>query len=200
MAIDENNAVTWVYAGRNEDAKGNYDAAIDKYNYAAKLDPNYSSAFSFRAATYMKVRKYREACQDAISALSIDRNTKAFLQLFELADSAMEFLSPQLKAQQLKEPNESQWSYYLGLMQKSKGDFTQAEKAFKEALRISQFEGDTSTLLYQNLAETLNEIGKFNEAIDITDAAVRIDSTESRTWRDRAEIYYNVSSTNFLLK
>lgn len=33
MALDENNATTYTYMGRNEDAKGNYDAALEKYSY-----------------------------------------------------------------------------------------------------------------------------------------------------------------------
>lgn len=192
MALDENNAVTWVYVGRNEDAKGNYATAIEKYSYAVKLDPNYSSAYSFRASTYMTMHKYKEACQDAISALSIGNDTKAYFQIYELADSAMNFLTPQLKAQQLKEPNKSMWSYYLGLAKAHAEDYVSAEPAFKEALKISEYEGQKNVLIYQNLAETLNELGKYSEALDVTDEALTMDSTETRTWRDRAEIYYNM--------
>ncbi len=191
MALDENSAVTWVYAGRNEYAKGNYATAIEKYSYAAKLSPNYSSAFSFRADTYMAMHKYKEACQDVIAALAIDGDSKAFFQIYELADSAMDYLSLQMKAQQLKEPTKSMWSYYLGVAKAYVNDYVNAEPAFREALRISENEGQTNILIYQNLSETLNELGKYSEALEMTDAALAMDSTEIRTLNDRAEIYYN---------
>lgn len=191
IALDENSAVTWVYVGRNENAKGNYATAIEKYSYAAKLNPNYSSAFSFRADTYMAMHKYKEACQDVIAALAIDGDTKAFFQIYELADSAMDYLTLQLKAQQLKEPTKSMWSYYLGVAKAYVNDYVNAEPAFREALRISENEGQTDILIYQNLSETLNELGKYSEALEMTDAALAMDSTEIRTFSDRADIYYN---------
>lgn len=194
MALNDNNAVTYVYIGRNEESKGNNATALEKYSYAVKLDPNYSSAYSFRAAAYIETHKYKEACQDMISALSIGNDTKAFYQLYELADSAMIYLTPQLKAQQLKEPNQSKWSYYLGLAKAHVENYVEAEPAFREALRISEYEGQKSTLIYQNLAETLNELGKYAEALELTDIALSMDSTATRTWRERAEINYNMGN------
>ncbi len=192
MDLNPNDAVTWVYAGRNEKAKGNYESAIEKYNYAVKLDPNYSSAYTFRADTYMVLHKYKEATHDVISALSINNDTKAYFQLYFLADSALTVLVPQLKAQQLKEPNNSAWSYYLGIVEKHKGNYIEAVQAFRGALKISEFEGSDKSLIYQNLAESLNELGKYNEALECTDVCLLTDSTDYRTWRDRAEICYNL--------
>lgn len=192
MDINPNNTVTWVYAGRNEDAKGNYDSALEKYTYAVKLDPNYSSAYSFRADTYITLHKYKEAAHDVISALSIDDDKKAFLQLYYLADSALAVIEPQLKTQQLKEPNDYAWSYYLGLMYAYKDKYTLAEQAFKEALKISEYEGRDKSLICQKLSETLNELGKYGEAFELTNTCLAIDSTDFRTWRDRVDICYNL--------
>lgn len=192
LALDENTPVTWVYAGRNEEAKGNHIAAIEKYSYAVKLNPHYSSAYAFRADTYMAMHKYKEACQDVVAALAIDGDNKAFLQIYELADSAMNCLTQQLKAQQLKDPTESTWSYYLGLAKAYVNDYVNAEPAFREALRISESEGQPNFLIYQNLAETLGELGKCSEALEMTDAALAQDSTKTRTWNLRAVIYYDL--------
>jgi len=192
MNVDENNAMTWVYAGRNEDSKGNYDAAIEKYNYSAKLDPKYSSAYSFRAATYINMKKYKEASADVITSLSIDYNNKAFYQLFQLADSAIDVVTLQLKAQQLKEPNTAAWSYYLGLTKAYVDDNASAEPAFREAIRISEYEGVNPHVIYQNFAECLNELGKFNEALEIADKALALDSTSVRVWIAKAESYYGL--------
>lgn len=192
MAINENDPVTWTYMGRNEDAKGHYNTAIEQYSYAVKLDPNYSSAYSFRATTYIKTLQYKEACMDVISALSIDGDTWAYLQLYELADKAISILIPQLKAQQLREPNEKLWSYLLGLVQARTDDYLAAEQSFREAKKISENQGQMNLLICQNLSETLNELGKYSEALVTNDTCLDIDSTDIRTWRGRADIYYNL--------
>ena len=191
MELDENSAITWVYLGMSEHAKGNYANAIEKYSYAVKLNPQYSSAYSFRADTYIAMNKYKEACQDAISALAIQSDTKAYFQLYKLAKKAMNILTLQLKAQQLKEPSKSKWSYYLGLIKASEDDYVSAEPAFREALKISEYEGGNNIRIYQNLAETLNKLGKYSEALDMTDAALALDSTSRRTWVERSCIFYN---------
>ena len=192
MALNPNDAITWVYAGRNEKAKGNFEAAIEKYDHAVKLDPNYSSAYSFRAETHFALRQYKEAARDDIAALAIDQDAKAYIHLYLLADSALNVLAPQLKAQQLKEPNNYEWSYYLGTVLSYKDRHGEAEKAFKEALRIAEYEGHDRLQICQNLARTLNELGKYDEALEISDACLALDSTDYRTWRDRTEICYNL--------
>ena len=195
MALYENNAMTWVYAGRNEDGKGNYDKAIEAYSFAVKLAPEYASAYSFRAATYIKMRRYREACQDVITALNESSNElKAFYMIYTLADSAMTYLAPQLKAQQLKEPNNSLWSYYLGLAYKQVYDNSNAEEAFKKAIAITKSNGNSYAQIYQNLAEIQNELGKYAEALQNLDECLNMDSTDTRTWRDKADIYYNMGN------
>ena len=190
--IDENNPTVWVHLGRNDDAKGDYQKAIEHYNYAAKLAPDYSSAYSFRAATYMKTRQYNEACKDVIRALDIDGDDKAYMMLYTLADSAMTVLSTQLKAKQLKDPNNYKWSYYRGLMQSHIEDYAAAESSFKDAIAIAEYQGVNRLLIYQNLSETLAEQGKYIEALEKSDICISIDSTEVRSWNDRGEILFEL--------
>lgn len=195
MALDENNAMTWVYAGCNEDNKGNYDNAIEAYTFAVKLAPEYASAYSFRAATYINMHRYKEACQDVIDALDADNSdTEAFYMIYDLADSAMTYLAPQLKAKQLKEPNNSLWSYYLGLAYNHVHDYNNAEEAFNKAVTITKSNGNSYAQIYQNLAEVQNELGKYAEALQNLDECLITDSTNIRTWRDRADIYYNMGN------
>ena len=132
----------WVYLARNETEKGKFDSAIEKCTYAITLDPNYSSAYSFRATPYIEQHKYKEAVDDVIKALSInDSDTRAQYHMIELADKAFDLLSAGLKAQQVRDGKNPLWSYNLGYFNAYKSRHAEAEQAFRKALAISQEEG-----------------------------------------------------------
>ena len=190
MAVNDKDAVVWVYAGRNDYKKGNVDSSIEKYSYATKLAPNYASAFSFRAEVYISQKRFKEASQDVITALSIDQDSKAFVQLYILSDSALNILIPQLRAQQKKERRECMWSYYLGVCYSHAGKYVEAEQAWREAERIANEEGNPNRMIYVNLAEVLNQLGRYNEAIDMSDKCIGLDSTYVRAFVCRHFSYY----------
>lgn len=193
MQVNKNDAITWVYAGRNADAKQNYQEALSDYAYAIKLDPQYSSAFTFRADTYMAMHNYKEAAEDVISALAINNDTKAFYQLYLLAAKDLPILAIQLNSQQVKEPKRSDWSYYLGLMYNGRGKYLEAENAFRKALDINTFESsDHTKFICRNLAKSLMKLGKYEEALAMTDKCLALDSTDVNTWQCRALSYYNM--------
>ena len=193
MAVNKNNAVTWVYAGRNAYAKKNYEKALSDYAYAIKLDPQYSSAYSFRADTYMAMQNYKDAAEDVVNALSINNDSKAFFQLYMLAKEALPILVIQLNAQQAKEPKKSDWSYYLGLMYNERGKYLDAENAFKKALEINTFESsDHTKLICRNMSKSLMKLGKYEETLEMTNKCLALDSADVDTWQCRALTYYNM--------
>ena len=90
ISLKEGDVMGYMGIGRNANAQKRYEDAIKQFDYVVKLEPNYSSAYSFRAESYIGLKKYNEAIDDVISALGIDRDRKAFYELQELADSAFE--------------------------------------------------------------------------------------------------------------
>ena len=193
MAIDKNNAVVWVYAGRNAYKKQNYEKALSDYAYAIKLDPQYSSAYSFRADTYIAMQNYKDAAEDVVEALAVNYDTKAFFQLYKLAKNALPILVIQLNAQQAKEPKESAWSYYLGLMYNERGKYSEAENAFRKSLEINTFESsDRTRQICRNMSKSLMSLGKYEEALAMTDKCLALDSTDVDVWQYRARTYYNM--------
>lgn len=193
MAVNKNNAVTWVYAGRNAYEKKNYEKALSDYDYAVKLDPQYSTAYAFRADTYMAMRNYKGAAEDVVNALSVNNDSKAFLQLYMLAKEALPILVIQLNAQQAKEPQKSEWSYYLGLMYNERGKYLEAENAFKKALDINMFESsDHTKLICRNMSKSLMKLGKYEETLEMTNKCLALDSADVDTWQYRALTYYNM--------
>lgn len=191
-ATNENSAVIWTYAGRNANSRKLYDEALTDYAYAIKLDPEYSSAYSFRADTYINMGRYKAAGEDAIKAMDINQDMKAYFQFYELADKALPTLAVLLKAQQAKQPTESRWSYYLGLMYNYKSMFADGEAALRKAVELSAYENCNIGLLYKNLANSLYGQGKFSETAEMAQKAIENDSTDENSWSRLANAYYEM--------
>lgn len=195
---DKTDPVLWVYLARNVTEKGKFDSAIEKCTYAITLDPNYSSAYSFRATPYIEQHKYKEAVDDVIKALSInDSDTRAQYHMIELADKAFDLLSAGLKAQQVRDGKNPLWSYNLGYFNAYKSRHAEAEQAFRKALAISQEEGVKYYLrnIYGRLSYSLNEQGKYQEALQYADEALAEDSTYAMAYSDKANAYYSLNKT-----
>lgn len=195
MGIDRNSAIVWTYAGRNADNRKQYDEAINDYSYAIKLDPDYSSGYTFRAATYINTGRYKEAGKDAIKAMAINQDMKAYFQFYELADKDLPTLAIQLKAQQAQEPTDSRWSYYLGLVYNYKSKFTDGEKALRKALELAAYEEGDKWLVYKNLANSLYGLGKYHEAAESAQKAIEGDSTDVNSWYRLATARYEMGQT-----
>lgn len=193
---DKTDPVLWVYLARNENEKGNFDSAIEKCTYAITLAPNYSSAYSFRATSYIEQHKYKEAVDDVIKALSVDNDdVRAQYQMIELADKAFDLLSVGLKSQQMRESKNPMWSYDLGYFNAYKSRHGEAEQAFLKALSISRDEGEKSYLrdIYGRLSYSLNKLGKYQDALQYADEALAEDSTYAIAYSDKADAYYSMN-------
>lgn len=195
MGFDRNSAVVWTYAGRNADNRKQYDEAINDYSYAIKLDPDYSSGYSFRAATYINMGRYKEAGEDAIKAMDINRDMKAYFQFYELADKDLPTLAVLLKTQQDQEPTDSRWSYYLGLVYNYKSQFVDGETALRKALELAAYEEGDKWLVYKNLANSLYGLGKYSEAAESAQKAIEGDSTDVNSWYRLATARYEMGQT-----
>ena len=116
IALKEGDIMGYMGLGRNANAQKKYEDAIKHFDYVNKLEPEYSSAYSFRAESYIGLKKYKEALDDVTTALGIDNDNKAFYLLQVLADSAFNQTVAKLKVQKIKEPKEKSWLYYLGVV------------------------------------------------------------------------------------
>lgn len=192
MKLNGNNVVTWVYAGRNAFSQNMYDKAMECYDYAVRLNPKYSSSFSFRAELYIAMHRYGEASDDAITALGINYDGKAYALLSDIAEEALPVLTAKLKDKQQKEPDDGRWSYYLGIVNISQRKFADAETAFKKAIEIGLHsdKGNMGILNITGLALPLYELGKYSETIDVTTKSVEADSTNVAVWLVLARSYY----------
>lgn len=181
IALKEGDVLGYMGIGRNANAQKKYGEAIKQFDFVNKLAPDYSSAYSFRAESYIGLKKYSEAVDDVITALSLDHNTKAFYELQQLADSAFEQTIAKLKVQRLKEPNDASWSYDLGLVYEIAKKYEKAISYYKESLGK-----ESNAIATFRIASCYNDIGDFEKAIDYCNQSLALDSTDISTLYSKA--------------
>lgn len=184
ISLKEGDVMGYMGIGRNANEQKRYEDAIKQFDYVNKLAPEYSSAYSFRAESYIGLKKYTEAVDDVITALGIDHDAKAFYELPVLADSAFEQIVAKLRVQKVKEPNEATWPYDLGWVYECVNKYEKAIAYYKESLGK-----ESNVITTYRIAVCYNEIGDFEKAVDYCNQAISLDTTNVR---------YVYSKANFL--
>lgn len=195
ISLKEGDVMGYMGLGRNANAQKRYEDAIKQFDYVNKLEPSYSSAYSFRAESYIGLKKYNEAIDDIITALGIDQDNKAFYELQTLADSAFAQTVTKLKVQKLKEPKESSWPYDLGVVYEKTDRYAKAIPFYKESLAI---ESNKETA--NRIASCYNEIGDYDKALEYCDQAIALDSTKTNYLYFKANILDNAGRSEEAIK
>ena len=195
ISLKEGDVMGYMGIGRNANAQKRYEDAIKQFDYVVKLEPNYSSAYSFRAESYIGLKKYNEAIDDVISALGIDRDRKAFYELQELADSAFEQTVAKLKVQKIKEPNEQSWDYDLGIVYERAAKYNKAIAYYKESL-----EKESNIITASRISSCYDDLGDYDKALEYCNQAIASDSVKTNYLYEKANILDNAGRTQEAIK
>ncbi|RGW69090.1 tetratricopeptide repeat protein [Segatella copri] len=195
ISLKEGDVLGYMGIGRNANAQKRYEDAIKQFDYVVKLEPNYSSAYSFRAESYIGLKKYNEAIDDVISALGIDRDRKAFYELQELADSAFEQTVAKLKVQKIKEPNEQSWDYDLGIVYERAAKYNKAIAYYKESL-----EKESNIITASRISSCYDDLGDYDKALEYCNQAIALDSVKTNYLYEKANILDNAGRTQEAIK
>lgn len=195
ISLKEGDVMGYMGIGRNANAQKRYEDAIKQFDYVVKLEPNYSSAYSFRAESYIGLKKYNEAIDDVISALGIDRDRKAFYELQELADSAFEQTVAKLKVQKIKEPNEQSWDYDLGIVYERAAKYNKAIAYYKESL-----EKESNIITASRISSCYDDLGDYDKALEYCNQAIALDSVKTNYLYEKTNILDNAGRTQEAIK
>lgn len=195
ISLKEGDVMGYMGIGRDANAQKRYEDAIKQFDYVVKLEPNYSSAYSFRAESYIGLKKYNEAIDDVISALGIDRDRKAFYELQELADSAFEQTVAKLKVQKIKEPNEQSWDYDLGIVYERAAKYNKAIAYYKESL-----EKESNIITASRISSCYDDLGDYDKALEYCNQAIALDSVKTNYLYEKANILDNAGRTQEAIK
>lgn len=182
--------IAYLGKGRNASEEEEYQKAIDLLNYAVKLNPESSKNFAFRAQAYMGLKKYAEAADDMISAMSIDLNNSAFYAIQNWKIPEMNTLIAKLKIQAAKNKAEGLWPYCIGMAYEANDIFVKAIDAYEKSLKI-----EPNDVLYYRLANCYDELGDSDLALDAIDKAIEIDSTDVDYLISKSNILYDMGRT-----
>lgn len=190
ISLDPGSVMGYMGLGRNANAEKRYLEAVEQFNYVTKLASDYSSGYSFRAESYIGLKKYNEAIDDIIKALDIDYDNKAFHLMQEVADSTMTPLVAKLKIQATKNPNNSYWPYCLGAIH-------ERTKSYKKAIDYytNSIEKDLSPVTAVRIADCYREMGNFALALEHINHAIALDSTDYDYVMAKADLLYESGDT-----
>lgn len=177
VALDEGSVMGYMGLGRNANAQGRYEDAIKQFDFVNKLAPDYSSAYSFRAESYMGLKKYNEAIDDAITAIGIDHNSKAYHLFEELVDSAFDQTAAKLKAQKIRDPHNDFWLLILGNVYERAQKYPSAIAYYKEYMAHDQH--TLNAHCASRIANSYAQMGNYAKALDYYNKAIAIDSTNT---------------------
>ena len=188
ITIDPGNVVAYMGLERNLQIQEQYQPSIEQYNYVVKLAPEYSHAYLSRADSYFFLKKYSEAADDVIKALSIDGNERAFYTMQDLADSTFSIIKKKLEIQNVKNPSNDYWKYSLGVIYERRHYYKKAIEYFKESALM-----DPSPVTYYRISNCYENIGDFDTALSNIDQSIKLDSTDYKYIQEKANLLYEAS-------
>lgn len=170
ISLDKGDVMGYMGIGRNFNAQKKWDEAIEKFNYVEKLDPTYSSAYSFRAESYIGKKDWNKSTDDLVSALGIDSDEKAFALMQELKDPAFGMLKSKFQVKAMKEPNESRWSFYNGVIHEHSDKYEKAIAYYEEANQR-----DNQAYYLERISKCNFEMGHYETSLKILDKALNME-------------------------
>ena len=191
ISLDQGNVVGYMGIGGSANAQRRYDDAIAQFDYVVKLEPEYSSGYSFRAESYFGLKKWDEAIDDVIRALSIDGDDKAFYLMQALADSSRTSLVAKLKVESARQPHNGYWDYCIGIVYER----TRAYKKAIEYYSKSQ-EKDLSPITASRISNCYSEMGLYDMALEQIDIAMSLDSTYYGYIMAKADLLYEIGDVS----
>ena len=187
--IDLNPGGTMGYMGlgRNANAQKRWDDAIKQFDYVAKLSSDYSSAYSFRAESYIGKEKWPEATDDLVKALGLEWDRKALHLAGKLKEPAFTMMVSKMKVQMAKSPNEASWPYIIGTMYEQSKKYEKAIEYYDLANKR-----DESPTIHERISVCQYELGEYDLALLSIKKAINIDSTDISYLARKANIFYEM--------
>ena len=185
ISIDPDNVLGYMGIGLIANAEKRYEDAIELFDYVTGLAPEYSSGYSFRAESYIGLRRYEEAVDDIARALAAGYDDKAFSLMQEVPDSAMAPLVEKLRMQSAENPGNGYWPYCLGAVYEAQGAYRTAIACYMD----SQKKAPSPVTAYM-ISNCYSERGDFASALKHIDFAIALDSTDYGYVMAKADLLY----------
>lgn len=183
ISIDPWNVIGYMGLGRNAKQRMKYEEAIALFDYVIKIDPEYSSGYSSRAECYIAQKKYSEAMDDIIMALSLVDEDACYL-LLAMDKCVLPLITRKLQIQAEKNPNEPDWYFYLGQVHYKNGFFRESIPFYEKSNHLV-----AHPIVVGAIADSYFALGEYSKALDYINQAICMDETNYEFVIKKGNIY-----------
>ena len=185
--IEPGNTLGYMGKGRNALENGRFQEAAELFTYCLRLDNSFSQAYAFRAESYFHMNRINEGIDDVVYALALDGNNKAYRLMMSIGGPDVNTLLAKLKVQKIKEPNKSDWPFYIGLVYEGQKIFMKAIESYKETATI-----EANDVVYARMSNCFNELGDYEMALENINKAMELDPNDADYVSTKADLLYDM--------
>ena len=184
LATPLNDAVDWYNKGVVLHDQGKYDEAIQAYNKAIEIDPQYAHAWDNKGAALGAQGKYNEAIQAYDKAIEINpqyadawSNKGVVLDDLGKYDETLKACNEAIRL----DPYSADSWYNKGNALKAQKKYDEAIQAYNKAIEIDP----QYAKAWGNKGTALGAQGKYDEAIQVYDKAIEINPQDAGAWNNK---------------
>lgn len=186
LRIQPNNYDAMAGLARIEVMRKNFGKAAEYVDRAVKLYPAEPAVFVNRAEVLIMMEQYQSAAQDLISALSVGKDNQDVIEsLIMLSDVHYDAVIDALNNSISKAPRNGLFYYIASQVAMGHNHFADAEFYFQtiNANKLYEYHG-----IYADLARAQYSLGKYKEALENINIAIRAFDSEPAYCVTRAMI------------
>ena len=185
-AIEPGNTLGFMGKGRNETARKNYGNAVECFNHVIKLAPEYANAYSFRAEALIGLKRYNDAAEDIVRALT-DNDSKAAMEMRTFPKEGLASMHSKLTRKVLQEPKNPLWPYYQGMLYEVNDEYDKAVESY-----MKSNDADANPTVLVRAATCRFSQQRNNAALKLLDRAVDLDPEDVELQMQRGVVLGNL--------
>ncbi len=174
-------AVEWNNKGFALDESGEYNKAIEAYNKAIAIDPNYKIAWNNKGVAFVHLGEYKKAIEAFDRSIIIDPNDKEVWFIKGSAFAALGEYEKTIEASDRAlaiDPDYKEAWYGKGIAFIYLGEYEKATEAFDKALAIDPNYKEA----WEGKGLVFYELGDYNKATEAYDKALDMSEGQENDW------------------
>lgn len=195
IKLEEGSVLGYMGKARNANSQERYEDALPLLNHVISMAKEYSQAYSYRALTYLGLKKYDDAADDIVTGLGMHDEMAASM-FNDINDKELiPYLETKLRVKTKIEPQNNLWPIALGIVLENKKEYQKAIDCFMAANKI-----DASSKAMQWTADCYSSLGDFDSAIHYIDKALELTPDNTAVLLAKAEILSDAGKTDECLE